>query len=171
MPSKKFVLKLIRDYINALINWSYQPFHKYLPIQTYRYAVCGGGNTFLDIVLYFICYNFIISKRFVHLPFITISPHIASFLIVFPFTFFTGFLLSKYITFTDSPLRGRIQLIRYGITVLVSIFLNYILLKLFVEVIGFYPTPSKVIATCVVVIYSYFSQMYFTFKPNHNSKV
>jgi len=98
------------------------------------------------------------------LGFVSISPHIAAFLLVFPITFSTGFFLSKYVTFQESDLRGRIQLFRYIVTVGVCIFLNYIFLKLFVDVCGFYPTVSKLLTTGLVVIYSYFSQKHFTFK-------
>lgn len=133
-------------------------------MQTFRYAACGGGNTALDILLYFITYNFIVDKQIVHLGFVAISPHIAAFVFVFPITFSIGFLLSKYITFTDSTLRGRVQLFRYGLTVFGSIVLNYVLLKLFVESFGWYPTVSKIVTTVIVVGYSYLCQKYFTFK-------
>jgi putative flippase GtrA len=159
-------LRHIRNLIRNGIDWLYnhQPFRKYIPPETFRYAVSGGFNTGLDIFLYFITYNFILKKKIVYLKIISISPYIASFLMVFPITFTTGFLLSKYITFTQSELHSRIQLFRYGLTVFVCILLNYILLKFFVEVCNLYPTPSKLLTTCFVVIYSYLSQKYFTFK-------
>lgn len=159
-------LRNIRDIIRDTIDWFYNrlPFRKYVPLETFRYGVSGGLNTSLDIFLYFVTYNFVLKKQMVNLKFITISPYIASFMMVFPITFTTGFILSKYITFTESELHGRIQLFRYGITVLVCIILNYILLKFFVEVCHLYPTPSKLLTTGVVIIYSYISQKYFTFK-------
>jgi putative flippase GtrA len=146
------------------IDWIHKPFRKYVPIETFRYGASGGLNTSLDIFLYFVCYNFVLKKNIVHLAFFSVSPYIASFMMVFPITFTTGFLLSKYITFSDSYLHGRVQLMRYGLTVLVCIVLNYILLKFFVEICGIFPTPSKILTTGVVIIYSYFSQKYFTFK-------
>ena len=159
-------LRNIRNLIRDQIDWFYNhlPVNRFMPLETFRYGVSGGVNTSLDIFLYFLTYNFILKKKIVYLKIISISPYIASFLIVFPVTFTTGFLLSKYITFSSSELHGRIQLFRYGLTVLVCIFLNYVLLKLFVEFCGLYPTPSKILTTGVVVIYSYFSQKYFTFK-------
>jgi len=157
-------LRTLKYYINQLINWAYPYFKRFVPFQTFKYAFCGGANTMFDIVLYFITYNFILQKQNLNLPFITFSPHIAAFLLVFPITFSTGFLLSKYITFTQSPLRGRIQFFRYGLTVTGSIVLNYILLKFFVNICGIYPTPSKMLTTAVVVMYSYFSQRHFTFR-------
>ena len=157
-------LKNIRDYIRKFIDWLYIPFKSYVPLETFRYGISGGVNTSFDIFLYFITYNFILKKKIVSLGLFSISPYIASFLMVFPITFTTGFLLSKYITFSHSELHGRIQLFRYGLTVFVCIILNYILLKFFVEICGLYPTPSKILTTGIVVIYSYFSQKYYTFK-------
>lgn len=147
-----------------MLDWIYKPFANYLPQQTFRYAACGGANTAFDIFLYFITYNYILNKQIVQFGFIAISPHIAAFVFVFPVTFSTGFLLSKYITFNESTLRGRIQLFRYGLTVLGSVILNYLLLKVFVEGLEWYPTISKIATTAVVVAYSYVCQKYFTFK-------
>jgi putative flippase GtrA len=137
-----------------------------MPKETFLYAFCGGANTILDIFLYFITFNFILHKHIVELGFIAISAHIASFFIVFPITFSTGFLMAKYITFSQSSLRGRIQLFRYFVTVAVCIVLNYVFLKLFVDFLGIYPTVSKILTTILVTVYSYFSQKYFTFKIN-----
>jgi putative flippase GtrA len=83
---------------------------------------------------------------------------------VFPITFLTGFLLAKYVTFTSSVLCGKVQLFRYGLTVLGAIFLNYICLKFFVEYARFYALTSKILTTIIVVAFSYISQRYFSFK-------
>ena len=154
----------IRRIIIQFIDYFYSPFQRHIPLETFRYAATGGFNTVLDVTLYFICYNFILDKNIVDLKFISISPYIAAFLIVFPITFFTGFLLAKYITFTNSDIRGRVQLIRYMISVSGSILLNYAFLKILVEFGGFWPTLAKIITTVIVVIYSYFAQKLFTFK-------
>ncbi|MBK6284087.1 MAG: GtrA family protein [Draconibacterium sp.] len=102
--------------------------------------------------------------QIVDLGFIAISAYIAAFLMVFPITFFTGFILAKYVTFNASELKGRIQLFRYGLTVFGAIILNYVFLKIFVEYFGWYATFSKGVTTVIVVIYSYISQRYFSFK-------
>lgn len=160
------VAKHLRFLILQTIDFFYAPFQKFIPLETFRYAATGGFNTLLDIFLYFMCYNFILGKKIIDLQIVSISPHIAAFLIVFPVTFFTGFLFARYITFTSSEIRGRIQLIRYMISVSGSIFLNYFFLKLLVEYGGLWPTLSKVITTIIVVIYSYFVQKFFTFKTS-----
>lgn len=156
-------LRLIQLIINAIIDWLYPYFSRLLQKETFKYAFCGGINTVTDLFLYFITYNFILGKEDLNLYFVTISPHIAAFLIVFPITFSSGFILSRYITFTQSEIRGRIQLFRYWLIVMGSIFLNYIFLKVFVEICFFYPTPSKFLTTGIVIVYSYFAQRHFSF--------
>ncbi len=156
-------LRNFRDVFIAVIDWFHRPFPG-IPKETFRYGATGGCNTLLDIFLYFLCYNFILDKHDVNLFVLTVSPHIAAFLIVFPITFTTGFLFARYITFTESPIRGRIQLFRYIVSVSGSILLNYIFLKLFVECLGLWATVAKVFTTVIVVIYSYIVQRYYTFK-------
>lgn len=158
------MLKKLQSFIINSINWVHRPFAKIIPQETFRYGVTGGANTLLDIFLYFILYNYVLDKEMVHILFLTISPHIAAFLIVFPITFLTGFLLGKYITFTQSNLRGRVQLLRYALSVGGSFFLNYIFLKIFVEYMNIYPTPSKILTTLICVCYSFVAQKYFTFR-------
>ena len=150
--------------IIRIVDWFYFPFLRFIPIQIFRYAVTGGANTVLDLLLYFVFYRYVLDMQIVDLGFVAISPHIAAFLMVFPITFLTGFLLAKYVTFTGSELRGKIQQFRYGVTVAGAIVLNYIFLKLFVEYAGLYATLSKGLTTIIVVIYSYVLQRYFSFK-------
>ena len=157
-----FTNKLQKLIISA-IDWLQTPFSGYISKETFRYGVTGGANTVLDIFLYYIFYNFVLDKHVINLRVVAISPHIAAFLMVFPITFTTGFVLAKYITFTQSRLRGKVQLIRYGMSVAGSILLNYLLLKLFVEVAGLYATLSKIMTTGVVIIYSFLIQKHFTF--------
>ena len=40
----------------------------------------------------------------------------------------------------------------------------YFGLKLFVELCGIYPTPSKMIITIITIVISFFGQKYFSFK-------
>jgi len=154
-------LKKILIYI---IDSFYFLFEKYIPISTYRYAVCGGGNLVFDIFLYFIFYNFIFAKQNVNLYFFVLSPHIASLFFVFPITFMTGFLLNRYITFHQSKLSFWVQLYRYFIVGLGAILISYLAMKFLVDFIGFYPTPSKIITTAVTIAYSYILQSKFSFK-------
>ncbi|TAH02083.1 MAG: GtrA family protein [Sphingobacteriales bacterium] len=153
-----------RLFIINLIDWFYPPFKKIMPYQTFRYAACGGGNTTLNIILYYLSYNHILKKQHLYLGFVTISSHIAAFLIAFLITFPIGLYLNMFVVFNGSHLRKRIQLFRYFLVVIVCIFLNYILLSIFVDILKWYPTPSMVLATFLIIIFSYLSQLKFSFK-------
>ena len=158
------LLKHLGRNVTSIIDFFYPPFQRWFSPQLFRYATTGVGNMFLDWVLYFLVYNFILQHRMLHFSFVTLSSHIATLLIVFPITLFTGFLLAKYVTFTQSTLQGKTQLLRYIVVVSINLLVNYFGLKLFVDVCGIYPTPSKMIITIVCVLFSYLSQKHFSFR-------
>lgn len=159
---------MFKERIIAAIDFFYPPFRRFFPLQTFRYAVCGGGNTLLDIFIYFISYNFILQKQIVYTPVGAISPYIAAFLIAFAVSFPTGFYLNRNIVFPGSTLRGRIQLFRYFLLVIVCIALNYVFIKLFVEQFHLFPTVAKMLTTVIVISFSFVTQKYFTFKAEVN---
>lgn len=156
--------KYISHFILSVVDWFYPMFQKLMPKQTYRYAACGGFNTVLDIGLFFIAYNYILEKSTLQLGNIIISSHIASFMMSFIVTFPTGFYLSRYVVFQETSVTKREQLAKYFLVVFGCVLLNYIFLKIFVDSFGWYPTPSKILTTVFVVMFSYFSQKNFTFK-------
>lgn len=136
---------------------------KFVPQQIFRYGACGAANMTLDAVWYFIIYNFIVAKQFVDLGFVVISPHILSLIIVFPITFFTGFWLNRNVAFRTTHIKSRKQLLRYLLTVLGSILINYASMKLLVEHAHLWATPSKIITTVISTVYSYLASRYFAF--------
>ncbi len=150
--------------LSAVIDFFYPPFRRFIPLQTFRYIACGGGNTVLDILIYFVSYNFILQKQVVHLGGIAISAPIMAFFMAFAVSFPLGFYLNRTIVFHDSNLRGRVQLFRYLLLVLVNILLNYTFIKLFVESFGIYPTMAKILTTAIVVTFSYLAQRNYTFR-------
>ena len=141
-----------------------------MPLQTFRYAACGGSNTIVDIVMYAVGYNFILHKHDVDLGFFAIKPHIASIIIAWCFSFPMGFFLMRHIVFTESTLHGRVQLFRYFVLVVICLFLNYIFIKLFVEQFHLYPTIAKILTTIIVVTFSYLTQKNFTFKTEEQKE-
>jgi putative flippase GtrA len=159
----------IRSLILSVVDFFYPFFRSLMPLQTFRYAACGGFNTVLDISLFFISYNFILEKQPLHLGFLTIGPHIAAFLIGFMVTFPIGFYLSRYVVFQETSVRKAKQLAKYFAVVFGCLVLNYAFLKLFVELFGWYPTPSKMLTTVFVVAFSYVSQKNFTFRPQQGN--
>ena len=175
--------------ITDIIDFFYPPFSRWMSRRLFRYAACGGGNLVLDWVLYFITYNFIVGHDLVYFQLSTfnfqlcLTPHIAALCIVFPITLLTGFWLQKNVTFvnvqsdkaqgnvqrdkvqgTKDKGQGKRQLFRYTLIVAVNLAINYFGLKLCVETLGWYPTPSKIVITLFTVIISYIGQKYYTFR-------
>ena len=141
-----------------------------MTLQFFRYGVSGVANMIFDWVLFFFVYHVVLHQQMLHLGIVTFSSHIAALFITFPVTFLSGFLLQKYVTFTTSELRGRIQLFRYFLVVLANLVLNYLGLKVLVEFFHVFPTPAKMIVTLITTIFSYFSQKKYTFKKSKSSK-
>ena len=168
--SEIYNIGVLKKLIVSLLDFFYIPFEKMIDRQTFRYIACGGGNTLMDILIYFVTYNFILQKQIVHTPLISISPYIAAFIISFLITFPIGFLLMRNIVFPGSSLRGRVQLFRYFMLVIVCVLLNYIFIKLFVEGFHIYPTIAKIWTTAIVISFSYLTQRNFTFKVERKAE-
>ncbi|MES2427249.1 MAG: GtrA family protein [Bacteroidota bacterium] len=159
---------LVKRSILFMVDLFYPLFKKILPLQTFRYAACGAINTVLDIGLFAINYNLVFKKHDVAFGPITLSPHIASLFLSFCVTLPVGYYLNRYVVFQESGLSRRTQLFRYFLVTMICITLNYVLLKLFVDLFGWYPTPSKMLTTLFVVVFSYVSQTYFFFKTKEH---
>lgn len=154
----------MRKNILRIIDSFYFLFKRIMPLKTFRYALCGGSNLVFDLVLYYVFFHYIVQEKNVDFYFFVMSPHIAALFFVFPITFLSGFLMNKLIVFTDSNLKTRKQVSRYFQVAMGAIVLSYILMKLFVDVLGFYPTPSKLLTIMISVVYSYLLQQMYSFR-------
>ncbi|HLP04944.1 MAG TPA: GtrA family protein [Paludibacter sp.] len=155
-------------WIGSAIDFFYPLFSRYFTRQFFRYGVSGVSNMMFDWVLYFLVFHFVIRQQEFHFWFVALKPHTAALFITFPVTLFTGFLLQKYVTFSSSSdLRGHIQLYRYSVVVAINLLVNYFGLKLLVEVVGLFPTPSKMAVTVFTTVFSYYSQKKFTFRTKN----
>ena len=163
----------VRKTIFSVLDIFYPMFKRFMPIQTYHYAACGGGNTLFNIFLYHMFYNFVLHKQVLHVGVLAFKPHVAAFIMAFIITFPIGFYLSMYVVFQGSYLRRRIQLIRYFMVAMACVGLNYFLLKFFIETLGWYEHPTlSLIATAVIVVtFSYVSQRFFSFRVDKTKPV
>ncbi|MBS1762172.1 MAG: GtrA family protein, partial [Bacteroidetes bacterium] len=121
-----------------------------MPPQTYRYAVCGGMNTLMGLILYTVSFRHIFNREIFDFGISAFKPHIAALFLSSSFTFSLGFLLNKFIVFTDSYLRGRIQLFRYFLSFMINLIINYFLLKIFVEGLKWDAVLSQVITIVII---------------------
>ncbi len=160
----QFITTIVLQFIDTF----YPFFKRIMPLQTFRYAACGGFNTVLGIVLYTVAYNYIFTNETIQLSAsFALSRHIAAdYLFAFWIGFPIGFYLSRYVVFQESALPKNIQLFRYFLVTCGAMGLNYIFLKFFVEGFDIDGPIAKIFTTIFVIIFSYFSQRNFSFKEN-----
>lgn len=154
----------MRKKIISFIDFFYPVFKRVMPEQTFRYAVCGGTNTLLGLLIYYIGFYYIFDKENFDAGIIVFKPHNASLFFAGGISFTVGFILNKFLVFSDSYLRGRIQLFRYFLSFILNMVINYFLLNLFIEYLHIDAFLSQIIATIIVIIISFFTQKKFTFK-------
>lgn len=135
-----------------------------MPLQTYRYAVCGGANTVLGFFIYFMGFEYIFNREIFHFGLSAFKPHNAALFLSSSIIFCTGFLMNKFMVFTGSNLRGRIQLFRYFLSFAFNLMLNYLLLKLLVEIFQWNAITSQLLTVFVIISVSYLTQKHFTFR-------
>ena len=155
--------------ITSILDFFYPIVGKFIPKKTYYYAACGGGNLLLSWLLFFLFYQYVFEKQLfpIQLPFnfnFVATAYTLSSICCFLITFTIGFLLMKYVVFTGSELKGRVQLFRYALSSIMSGVLSWVILKLFIEILSFYPSIANVLASCIVVVFSYLMQRNFSFK-------
>lgn len=155
---------VLTNKLTNLIDFFYPPFRRWMPLQTFRYAACGGSNTLLGLFIYSAAYKYLFHEKNVNIGFMVSTPHSASLFVSFLVTFPIGFVLMKFVVFIDSNIRGRLQLFRYFFVFVCNLFLNYFLLKALVEKMQLNAILAQIIATAVVIIISYLLQRHYSFK-------
>ena len=150
--------------ILSFIDFFYPPFRKIMKPQIFRYAVCGSSNVLLSFASFTILFQYIIKAKVIDLGFYSIESYNVALFVSSMFSFIYGFLLLKYIVFDESNLKGRVQLFRYFLSYISNLCINYILLKVLVRYFGLYPVLAQVIVTVIIIILSYLTQRYFTFR-------
>ena len=153
-----------RDLVLPVIDFFYPPFRKWMGIQTFRYAASGGANTLLGLAVFYTSFKFIFRAVPVDLGFYVFEAHSMALFLSFCVSFLFGFFLMKYVVFSDSKMKGRVQLFRYLLLYIFNLGINYVLLRLFVESFHVYPTIAQVITTVIIVLFSYIAQRNFTFR-------
>lgn len=135
-----------------------------MPLQTFRYAACGGANALLGFITYVVGYRYLFAGEIFDFRFFAFKPHIAALFLSSFITFVVGFILNRYLVFTSSYLRGRIQLFRYFLSFSFNLVVNYLLLKLLVEVFRWDAILSQTLTIVVIIFISYLTQKHFTFR-------
>lgn len=94
-----------------------------------------------------------------------ITARVAALFISFCINFPVGFMLSSFIVFPESQIRGRVQFFRYSLATAIFLLLQYVLTKVFAIIIPFVRADiANIFVSVITAILSYISQRLFTFK-------
>lgn len=129
-----------------------------------RFFLSAGIATMVDVMIYFSVINYLFHYQRVNVGFYSASAHNFSLCISYSCGVLINFLLNKYAVFSESTIAGRKQFRRFALIAFLGFFANYGLLRLFVEVFDFYPTPSRIASALSLGVASYYVHKLFTFK-------
>ncbi len=118
----------------------------------------------MGLLVYYVSFKYLFAEKVFHFGIYAFKGHIAALIVSFCVTFPVGFFMSKYVVFSDSNMKGRIQLFRYLMVCLFNLALNYLLLKIMVEKFNIYPVLAQVLTICIVVLFSYVAQRNYSFR-------
>ena len=82
----------MKNRITGFIDFFYPLFRRVMPLETFRYAACGGGNTVLGLFLYYLGYHYIFCKTNFHAGPLVFKPHMAALFLSGAVNFLIGFL-------------------------------------------------------------------------------
>jgi len=130
-----------------------------------RYFFSAGTATVVDVSVYFTTYNYILRKTDIPFigPFVLTAPML-SLVVSYSCGLFTNFFITRKLVFSESDLRGRKQLFRFVQVALLGLFMNYLFMKILVQVLEWYPTISWVISALSIGVMSYLFHKNYSFK-------
>jgi putative flippase GtrA len=159
------VLRAIRHIVLGIIDFFHRPFSRWIDTQTFRYLACGSSGALLNIVSFHLAYHKLFNEaKIVYTPITEVRGSIAAAIVAFCISTPYGFTMSRYIVFPESPLRGRVQMFRYMVTVAACAVLTYFFVPFFHDTCGIFATPSNILTNVLVALFSYMVQRFFTFK-------
>lgn len=153
----------MRKAILAFIDFFHPPFKRYVSLHNFRYLATGGTTFVLGLAAYYLSFYYLFKTEEVDILFFTIKRGIAAYAVDFAIAIPFSFLVNRYIVFTHSEVRGRVQLFRFLNLQFINILLNIFLYKFFADVLLVYPTIARFVVGFLIAGFSYLYQHYFTF--------
>lgn len=137
-----------------------------LQLQLVRYIIAAGTAFTVDITVYFIALHFFITDQSIMLFGNVIQLRAAMLSLVVSFTcgLFTNYYMSKLFVFKSIENNNRKNFMRFVVVALVTFVGNYFLMRFFLEIAHFYPTPARFVAACIFSMFSFGMHKFFSFK-------
>ncbi len=133
----------------------------------FRYGIAAAIATLVDIIIYFLFYNFVLQKEDVQvLPALIVSAPTTALAFSYSCGLITNFTITRFYVFPGSPLRTRIQLMRYVMVALLILGVNYLLMTFFIRWLHWFPTLSRSAAAILCGFASFGIHRIFSFRGN-----
>ena len=142
---------------------------KLLSNKVFRYFLSAGIATWVDIIVYFLAYNYIYEKQDVNLfnSFIISAPT-AALALSYTAGLLTNFIITKMIVFKESDLETHKQLFRYVLVAMVVLVFNYFMMRLLIRQLEWYPTIARAVSAITIGMFSFIVHKSFSFKVSND---
>jgi putative flippase GtrA len=133
----------------------------------FRYGVAAAIATSVDVVVYFLTFNYVLKKADWHVfaPLVISAPTI-SLAVSYSCGLITNFTLTKFFVFPGSDLRTRHQLMRYVLVALVVLGLNYLIMSFLIKGLAWFPTIARATSAIIAGFASFTAHRVFSFRGN-----
>lgn len=153
----------MRQLILTIIDFFHPPFKKYISQHNFRYLAVGGSTFVLGYLVYYLSFYHLFHTEDVDFVYFTLKRGTAAMAVDFAFVIPYSFIMNRYVVFTHSEVRGRVQLFRFMNLQFINILLNIALYKFLADVLLIYPTVARFAVQVLIAGFSYLYQHYFTF--------
>ncbi|TCC92139.1 GtrA family protein [Pedobacter frigiditerrae] len=153
----------MRKAILAIIDFFHPPLKKYISLHNFRYLATGGSTFVLGYVVYYLSFYHLFKAEEVDVLYFTLKRGTAAMAVDFAVAIPYSFIMNRYVVFTHSEVRGRVQLFRFMNLQFINILLNISLYKFLADVLLIYPTVARFAVQILLAGFSYIYQHYFTF--------
>lgn len=153
----------MRQIILTIIDFFHPPFKKYISLHNFRYLAVGGSTFVLGYLVYYLSFYHLFNSDEVNFGYFILKRGTAAMAVDFAFVIPYSFIMNRYVVFTHSEVRGRVQLFRFMNLQFINILLNIALYKFLADVLLIYPTVARFAVQVLIAGFSYLYQHYFTF--------
>lgn len=101
----------MRKAILAFIDFFHPPFKKYISLHNFRYLATGGSTFVLGYLAYYLSFYYLFKTEEVDVFFFTLKRGTAAMAVDFAVAIPYSFVMNRYVVFTHSEVKGRVQLI------------------------------------------------------------
>jgi putative flippase GtrA len=136
-----------------------------LQSKIFRYFLSAGLATWVDIVVYFLAYNYVYIKTDIDfLGLMVISAPTASLMLSYTAGLITNFTVTKFLVFNESELETHKQLFRYVLVAVGVLGLNYMMMSFLIRSLEWFPTVARAFSALSIGVLSFVVHRSFSFK-------